>query len=65
VYIVFYDPFYDIETNPSIAEHRAIVDALRLRDEEKAVALMREHLALSMQELRRPEEEVVQKQEKE
>ena len=65
VYIVFYDPFYDIETNPSIAEHRAIVNALRLRDEEKAVALMREHLALSMQDLRRPEEEATQKKETE
>ena len=38
-YVVFYDPFYDIEDNPSISQHKAIAQALREREREKAVKL--------------------------
>ncbi|AER66574.1 transcriptional regulator, GntR family [Thermovirga lienii DSM 17291] len=55
-YVMFYDPFYDIEDNPSIEQHKGIVKALRMRDQEKAVELMREHLKLSLLDLRKPEE---------
>lgn len=56
VYIVFYDPFYDIDTNPSIPQHRAIIAALAERSPEKAEALMREHLRFSMEGLQLPKE---------
>jgi DNA-binding GntR family transcriptional regulator len=55
-YVMFYDPFYDIEDNSSIEQHKGIVKALRMRDQEKAVELMREHLKLSLLDLRKPEE---------
>ena len=53
-YVVFYDPFYDIEYNPSISQHKAIAQALREREREKAVDLMREHLKLSLYDLNKP-----------
>ena len=57
VFIVFYDPFYDIDTNPSIEEHRHILKALQEKDEEKVVSLMQEHLKASQETLAKPEEE--------
>jgi DNA-binding GntR family transcriptional regulator len=57
VYIVFYDPFYDIDSNPSLGEHRGIVEAFRVRDVERAVELMRSHIRLSRNTLIPPEEE--------
>lgn len=53
-YIVFYDPFYDIENNPSIAQHKGIAQALKEKEREKAVELMREHLKLSLFDLNKP-----------
>lgn len=53
-YVVFYDPFYDIVDNPSIDQHKAIAQALKERDREKAVDLMREHLKLSLYDLNKP-----------
>lgn len=53
-YIVFYDPFYDIENNPSISQHKVIAQALKEKDREKAVDLMREHLKLSLFDLNKP-----------
>ncbi len=53
-YVVFYDPFYDIVDNPSISQHKAIAQALKERDREKAVELMREHLKLSLYDLNKP-----------
>jgi len=47
VYIVFYDPFYIVESNPSVGEHRSIIEALKARDEELAVERMRNHIRLS------------------
>jgi DNA-binding GntR family transcriptional regulator len=55
VYMVFYDPFYNVESNPSTMDHRAIIDALRERNDEKAVDLMRKHLQWSVSELATPE----------
>ncbi len=57
VFIVFYDPFYDIETNPSIEEHRNILKALQERDAEKAVSLMQDHLKVSQEMLAEPNDE--------
>jgi len=53
-YVVFYEPFYDMEENPGIAQHRDIAKALREKDREKAVELMREHLEFSLCGLNRP-----------
>lgn len=55
VYMVFYDPFYNVESNPSTKDHRAIIDALRERNDDKAVELMRKHLLWSVEELAGPE----------
>jgi DNA-binding GntR family transcriptional regulator len=54
-YVVFYDPFYDIEENPSIAQHKAILKTLKEKDPDKAVNLMREHLKRSLRDLKEPE----------
>ncbi|MDT8284109.1 MAG: GntR family transcriptional regulator [Thermovirgaceae bacterium] len=53
-YVVFFDPFYDIAENPSIAQHKAIALALKAKDREKAVELMRDHLKLSLFDLKKP-----------
>lgn len=54
-YVVFYDPFYDLEENPSIAQHKEIVRALKGKNAEKAEALMKEHLERSLRDLGNPE----------
>ncbi len=54
-YVVFYDPFYDIEDNPSVIQHKGIVQAFKDREADLAVDLMREHLKLSLYDLSNPE----------
>jgi DNA-binding GntR family transcriptional regulator len=54
-YVVFYDPFYDLEENPSIAQHKEIVRALKGKNAEKAETLMKEHLERSLRDLENPE----------
>lgn len=53
-YVVFYDPFYDIIDNPSIAQHKGIAQALKEKNRDRAVDLMREHLKLSLFGLKKP-----------
>jgi DNA-binding GntR family transcriptional regulator len=53
-YVVFYDPFYDLEENPSIAQHKEIVRALKEKNAEKAETLMKEHLENSLRDLGNP-----------
>lgn len=43
-YFVFFDPFYQEETTPTIDSHKEILMALRIHDAEKAVKLMKKHL---------------------
>lgn len=47
-YVVFYDPFYEQNENPTIEEHKALAQALAQRDGEKAAALMRAHIRRSI-----------------
>ncbi len=54
-YVVFYDPFYELESHPSIDEHRAILTALKQHDAEKCVELVRGHLKNAIEGLRTPE----------
>ena len=56
VYMVFFESFFDFDTNPSLDEHREIVKALRQRDESLTVDLMRKHVHLSMEGLKKPPE---------
>ncbi len=55
VFMVFFESFFDFDTNPSLDEHREILGALNRRDENLAVELMRKHILLSMQALRKPQ----------
>ncbi|MCF7936655.1 MAG: GntR family transcriptional regulator [Synergistales bacterium] len=55
VYVVFYDPFYELEHNPSVEEHSAIIEALRARDTGQTVHHMEHHLALSLEILSGPQ----------
>lgn len=48
VQMIFFESFFDFDTNPSLEEHIALLEALREHDEEKCVKLMKEHLHLSM-----------------
>jgi DNA-binding GntR family transcriptional regulator len=54
-YVVFYDPFYDLQENPSITQHKAILKALKGKDPDTAETLMREHLKLTLLDLKDPE----------
>jgi DNA-binding GntR family transcriptional regulator len=51
VYMVFFESFFDFDTNPSLEEHRAILAALRARDEEEAVRLMNHHIGQAAEDL--------------
>ncbi len=44
IYLVLFDPFYQIEHNPSMEEHRLLLAALKDGNEEKAARMMAEHL---------------------
>ncbi|ADE57876.1 MULTISPECIES: GntR family transcriptional regulator [Aminobacterium] len=52
VYLVLFESFFDFGGNPSLDEHREIVKALRNRDEERAVELMRAHVLTSAEGIR-------------
>lgn len=57
VFMYFSDAFFDMQTNPSLDEHRALLKALRARDGERAASLMRVHLTLSATALQSGENE--------
>lgn len=52
VQMIFFESFFDFDTNPSLEEHIAILNALKEHDEAGCVRLMKEHLRLSMEGLR-------------
>lgn len=54
VYMVFFESFFDFDTNPSLDEHREIVRALSNHNEDLAEALMLRHINLAMNTLRKP-----------
>ncbi|MEA3283807.1 MAG: GntR family transcriptional regulator [Synergistota bacterium] len=54
-YVVFYDPFYEQDENPTLEEHKSILEALSHRDGETSIALMRAHLRRSMSCLKSPD----------
>jgi len=54
VYMVFFESFFDFDTNPSLDEHREIVRSLAMHDEKLSERLMRDHIHLSMKALRKP-----------
>ncbi|PIE53834.1 MAG: GntR family transcriptional regulator [Dethiosulfovibrio peptidovorans] len=51
VYMVFYEQFFNFSSNPSLDEHRALLGALSDHDNDKAVRLMKDHLAVSCEGL--------------
>ncbi len=55
VYMVFFESFFDFETNPSLDEHREIVRALSEHNEDLTESLMVRHINLSMNTLRKPQ----------
>ena len=57
VYMVFFESFFDFDTNPSLEEHRAILAALRAHDEEETVNLMNHHIWKSAEDLGRKDME--------
>lgn len=52
VQMIFFESFFDFDTNPSLEEHIAILEALKTHDEEKCARLIKEHLRLSMEGLK-------------
>lgn len=48
VQMIFFESFFDFDTNPSLEEHITLLNALKDHDEQKCVTLMREHLRLSL-----------------
>ncbi len=59
VYMVFFESFFDFDTNPSLEEHRAILEALRARDSEEAVRLMDRHIRQATEDLSRRDLEIL------
>ncbi len=53
VYMVFFERFFDFDTNPSLEEHKAILAALRAHDEEETVRLMNHHIGQAAEDLER------------
>lgn len=53
VYMVFFESFFDFDTNPSLEEHRAIMAALKAGDAETAVSLMNRHIRQATEDLSR------------
>jgi len=51
VYMVFFESYFDFDTNPSLEEHRAILKALRARDADQAVLLMDRHILQATEDL--------------
>lgn len=51
IYLVLFDPFYQIEHNPSMEEHRLILTALKDRKGKEAALLMAQHLQATMEGL--------------
>lgn len=52
VQMIFFESFFDFDSNPSLEEHITLLDALKKHDEQESIRLMREHLRLSMQGLK-------------
>ena len=49
---IFFESFFDFDTNPSLDEHIEIHQALRERNVEKSVELMRKHIHATMDSLK-------------
>lgn len=60
VYMVFFESFFDFDTNPSLEEHRAILAALKRHDPEEAVKLMNHHIWQATEELSRKDLEALE-----
>ncbi|MDO5116228.1 MAG: GntR family transcriptional regulator [Synergistaceae bacterium] len=52
VQMIFFESFFDFDTNPSLEEHITLLNALKNHDEEECVRLIKEHLRLSMEGLK-------------
>lgn len=52
VQMLFFESFFDFDTNPSLEEHIMILEALKKHDEDECARLIKEHLRLSMEGLK-------------
>ena len=53
VYMTFFESFFDFDSNPSLDEHRKIVEALKAGNEENLVELMEEHIAMTEKQIKK------------
>ena len=61
IYMIFYESFFDFDNNPSLDEHKAILSALRKKNKERAIKLMRNHISLSLEQLISIKKEIEEK----
>ena len=52
VQMIFFESFFDFDTNPSLDDHIEILDALGKKNERLCVNLMEKHINLSMEALK-------------
>lgn len=52
VYMILFESFFDFDSNPSLEEHRQLIEALRQKDADLAEHLMRTHVDLSRKALK-------------
>lgn len=62
IYLVLFDPFYQIEHNPSMDEHRLILSALNDQNGKEAARVMAQHLQTTMEGLNLERQEHCQEQ---
>lgn len=54
IFMALYEDYFDFRNNPSLEEHRSIVEALRVRDKDRVIALMKKHLDTAISDLKLP-----------
>ena len=61
IYMIFYESFFDFDNNPSLNEHRAILAALKEKNEKRAIKLMHTHISLSLEQIISIKKEIEEK----
>ena len=52
MYMVFLERYFDFDNNPSLDEHREILEAFAAKNEDKCVLLVEQHVRKGLESLR-------------
>lgn len=51
IFMALYEDYFDFRNNPSLEEHQGITEALRARDKDRVIGLMKKHLDAAVSDL--------------